>query len=112
MKSEKINFQNDSSKQLELLTNVNQEINELNQKLSSIQERISVGVKEATHDYEELCEAFKSVGKQLQMCRDALPPDELRFYLFFLEINSNFHILQNKIEITHYLIMIFENLLK
>lgn len=113
MSTKKPSNQAEQDQQFELLTKLNQRINKLNEKLSAVQERVSVGVREAQDDYRNIRAQFENIGHESKLLRQSLPIDEeLKFYLLFLEINFNYNLLKNKIELTHYLIMIFQSLLK
>ena len=96
----------------EKLAEFNHQIQNIDQRLSEVQERISVGVKEAHADYEQLCVEFTNLNQTLQNYRQNTHSQDLEFYLMFLEINTYFIGVKNKIEITHYLIMLFQNILK
>ncbi|WP_425380473.1 hypothetical protein [Spiroplasma endosymbiont of Stenodema calcarata] len=83
-------------------------VQNINLDLSDLQERASLNTNSVVDDYESITEQIKNVEKEINKLEYKFDIAEISLYLIFLDLKLSFNILQNKLELTKYLIKLFK----
>lgn len=92
---------------IEELAVINTALSALDQNLSDLQQRLSLGVPEAKADYDLAVQEFHRIRLVIHKLQTMIEPAASKPYILFVDLKSCFNCVKNKIETTRYLKVLF-----
>ncbi|WP_348736686.1 hypothetical protein [Spiroplasma endosymbiont of Ammophila pubescens] len=83
-------------------------IQAINLDLTELQERASLQTNAVFDEYDTIGEQIANIAKEINDLEYKFDITEISLYLIFLDLKLSFNILKNKLEVTKYLIQLFQ----